>query len=306
MRGPAADAESSLMTTHAHLPSRCERITLRGLVCNVRHWGAEGAPRLFMLHGRQDASPTFQFVVDALRQGWHVIAPDWRGHGASGWQHAPYAIAELCADLDAFLRRYSPDAPASIVGHSMGARVAALVAGLRPERIGRLVMIDHLGLLHDKPEDAPRRMRAWLEAFEAAPPQMRGYPERAGLAARLMQANPRLTAERAAFLAAEIGHRRDDGLFAMACDPWLKVMPPTPYIPDDEMALWRLIAAPVLHVIADEGFVQQRFGRDPAELARRIGCFAHHERVDIADSGHNTQHDQPERLAAAIEVFCGA
>lgn len=96
-----------------------------------------------------------------------------------------------------------------------------------------------------------------------------------------------------------------DGLFAMAFDPWLKVMPPTPYIPDDEMALWRLIAAPVLHVIADAGFVQQRFGRDPAELARRIGCFAHHARVDIADSGHNTQHDQPERLAAAIEAFCG-
>ena len=293
------------MTTTAHLPSRCERIALRGLTCNVRHWGAEGAPRLFMLHGRQDASPTFQFVVDALKRGWHVIALDWRGHGASGWQHAPYAIADLCADLEAFLLHYSPDVPACIVGHSLGARVAALVAGVRPERVGRLVMIDHLGLLHDTPDSAPRRMQAWLDAFGAAPPQMRGYPERAALAARLMQANPRLTAERAAFLAAEIGHRRDDGLFAMAFDPWLKVMPPTPYIPDDEMALWRLIAAPVLHAIADGGFVQQRFGRDPAELARRIGCFAHHARVDIADSGHNTQHDQPERLAAAIEAFCG-
>ena len=258
-----------------------------------------------MLHGRQDASPTFQFVVDALKRGWHVIAPDWRGHGASGWQHAPYAIADLCADLEAFLLHYSPDVPACIVGHSLGARVAALVAGVRPERVGRLVMIDHLGLLHDTPDGAPRRMQAWLDAFGAAPPQMRGYPERAALAARLLQANPRLTAERAAFLAAEIGHRRDDGLFAMAFDPWLKVMPPTPYIPDDEMALWRLIAAPVLHVIADGGFVQQRFGRDPAELARRIGCFARHERVDIEDSGHNTQHDQPERLAAAIEAFCG-
>lgn len=292
------------MTTDAHISSRCERITLRGLACEVRHWGPEGAPRLFMLHGRQDASPSFQFVVEALRRGWHVIAPDWRGHGGSGWQHAPYTIAELCADLDAFLQRYAPDAPATIVGHSMGARVAALVAGVRPERVGRLVMIDHLGLLPDRPEDAPRRMQAWLDAFDAAPPQMRGYPARAALAARLLQANPRLTAARADFLAAEIGHQRDDGLFAMAFDPWLKVMPPTPYIPDDEMALWRRITAPVLHVIAADGFVQQRFGRDPAELARRIGCFADHRRVDLADCGHNVQHDQPELLAAAIEDFC--
>ena len=66
--------------------SRCERIDVRGLQYNIRHWGPDGAPLLFMLHGWMDSSASFQFVVDALESEWHVVAPDWRGFGrpASG------------------------------------------------------------------------------------------------------------------------------------------------------------------------------------------------------------------------------
>ena len=56
--------------------SRTEKIDLRGLRYNVRHWGPQEAPAVFFLHGRMDCSPTFQFVVDALQQQWHVIAPN--------------------------------------------------------------------------------------------------------------------------------------------------------------------------------------------------------------------------------------
>lgn len=290
------------MTTSANPSSRCERIEVNGLGCAVRHWGPPDAPILFMLHGRQDASPTFQFVVEALRKEWHVIAPDWRGHGQSEWQGRPYWIPDFCPDLLSLLDRYSPGQPARILGHSMGARIAALLGGARPERVAQLLMIDHLGLLPDYPLDAPTRMRAWIDAFAGAP-QMRGYPDRQSLAARLVKANPRLTPVGAEFLAAEIGFQRSDGLFAMAFDPWLKVRPPVPYLPDEEMSLWRSIRAPVLHAISDEGFVQKRFGDDPAEFERRIACFATHTRVDIRQSGHNVQHDQPELLAEVIEDF---
>eukprot|EP01036_Dinobryon_divergens_P059800 gene59800-79760_t len=62
-------------------PSRSEFITIRGLRTHVRHWGREGAPKLFMVHGWMDVGASFQFVVDCLQGDWHVIAPDWRGFG---------------------------------------------------------------------------------------------------------------------------------------------------------------------------------------------------------------------------------
>ena len=78
-----------------------------------------------------DSSPTFQFVVEALGGEWHVIAPDWRGYGASTWLGRPYWFADYYADLDALLHHYSSVAPARLVGHSMGAGWPARPAGLR-------------------------------------------------------------------------------------------------------------------------------------------------------------------------------
>jgi pimeloyl-ACP methyl ester carboxylesterase len=56
-------------------------------------------------------------------------------------------------------------------------------------------------------------------------------------------------------------------------------------------------------VIAQHGYVDQRFGHDAPELARRLACFAELQTVRIDGAGHNLQHDQPVALAAAIEGF---
>ncbi len=71
------------------------------------------------------------------------------------------------------------------------------------------------------------------------------------------------------------------------------------------MGCWRAMTAPVLLVTADEGYVLQRFGRQPAELRRRMDCFVNGEQAHIDDCGHNVQHDRPERLAELVESFFG-
>lgn len=285
-----------------HVPSRTEIIELRGLQCCVRHWGPPDAPSLLFLHGRMDASATFQFVVDALQQPWHVIAPDWRGYGASAWLSRPYWFHEYYADLDALLAHFSPDEPASIVGHSMGANVAAMYAGARPERVARLAMLDFLGLKSDKEDAAPTALGNWLDAILEAP-KLRAYPDRESLARRLLATNPRLDARKAGFLSRALSHLRPDGQVAMACDPWHKIASPLPYRVADAKAAWRKIEASVLMLIADQGYVHQRFGDDPAEYRSRIESFRHVRVVKVADSGHNIQHDQPEQVAAALEEF---
>jgi pimeloyl-ACP methyl ester carboxylesterase len=290
----------ALMTRH--LESRCEQLDVRGLRYNVRHWGSPEAPAVFFLHGWMDASATFQFVVDALAREWHVIAPDWRGYGASEWLNRPYWFPDYYADLDALLAHYSPERPVRLVGHSMGANIAATYAGVRPQRVTQVAMLDFLGLLATKAEDAPASLAKWLDGV-AGDPRLRIYPDYATLARRLVFANPRLSPARADFLARHVSLLRPDGQVAMACDPWHKTPSPNRYRADETMACWRAITAPVLMLIADQGYVRERFGQDSEEYHRRLSCFARVEVQTISDAGHNLQHDQPEQVAAALEGF---
>jgi pimeloyl-ACP methyl ester carboxylesterase len=282
-------------------PSTTEAFDIRGLRHHVRHWGDVAAPMVFMLHGRMDSSPTFQFVVDALRQSWHVIAPDWRGYGDSERLSRPYWYYDYYADLDALLARCSPDRPVRLVGHSMGANIASIYAAARPGRVSQVVMLDFLGL--PAPEaDAPTELRKWLDAI-ADEPRLSRFADAATLSQRLLKVNPRLTPARAEFLARTTSRPLADGGIEMACDPWHKTPSPTLYRVDEVLATWRSIVAPVLLLIAEQGYVQQRFGNDRNELDRRLACFADRTVITIPDCGHNMQHDQPEAVAAALEDF---
>jgi pimeloyl-ACP methyl ester carboxylesterase len=90
--------------------SRSEFLTLRGLRMHIRHWGADAAPKLFLLHGWMDVSASFQFMVDAFANDWHVIALDWRGFGLSERVAADcYWFPDYLADLDAMLDVLAPE-----------------------------------------------------------------------------------------------------------------------------------------------------------------------------------------------------
>ena len=285
-----------------HLESRCEQIDVRGLRYNIRHWGAPAAPTVFFLHGWMDSSATFQFVVDALAQDWHVIAPDWRGYGASDWLGRPYWFPDYYADLEAILAHYSPDGPARLVGHSMGGNIAGIYASVRPARVSQVAILDFLGLKSASAGEAPQRLAAWLDGARTEP-SVRRYAHHDALAARLRQANPRLSEEHAAFLARNVSRVTADGQVEMAGDPWHRIPSAQAYRPDEAMACWRAIVAPVLLLIADRGFVLDRFAEGSDEYQQRIACFRDARVVIVADSGHNLQHDQPEKVAATLESF---
>ncbi len=121
-----------------------------------------------------------------------MIAPDWRGFGLSDYtQSDTYWFPDYLADLDAMLLHYSPDAPVNLLGHSMGANVAGLYAGVRPERISRFINLEGFGMMATKPEQAPGRYAKWLDELRE-PPAMRSYPCSSAVAERLQKTNPRL------------------------------------------------------------------------------------------------------------------
>ena len=122
---------------------------------------------MFLLHGWQDTGDTFQFMVDAFEQDWPLAALDWRGFGRSEWPQDGYWFPDYLADLDALLDQLSPAAPACLVGHSMGGNIAALYAGMRPERVRCVVNLEGFGLPRTSPEQAPARLRKWLDQVKA-------------------------------------------------------------------------------------------------------------------------------------------
>ncbi len=219
-------------------PSVSEFVPIRGLRYHVRRWGAEGAPRLFLLHGWMDVGASFQFVVDALEGEWQVIAPDWRGFGQSEWTGRPYWFPDYVADLDALLTHYSPDEPARLVGASMGGNVACLYAGIRPQRVAKAVTLEGFGLAPTDPAEAPQRLRSWLEQL-AEGAGFRHYPDFDALAARLRRDNPRLDAARAGFLARHLGRGRDGGGVELGADPCHKLVNPILYRIEEVKSCWR-------------------------------------------------------------------
>ncbi len=104
---------------------------------NVYEWGDPGSPPLVCLHGVTAYGGRFAELAEASTGRFHVLAPDLRGHGHSGWE-PPWDVETHLADLADSV----PGGPAVWVGHSFGGRLAAELAAREPERIERLVLLD--------------------------------------------------------------------------------------------------------------------------------------------------------------------
>jgi pimeloyl-ACP methyl ester carboxylesterase len=290
--------------------AQSEFVTVRGVKLHVRRWGNPDAPTLFMLHGWMDVCASFQFVVDALRGNWQVIAPDARGFGLSDWPVAErggghYWFHEYLSDLEALLDHYAPGQQVNLVGHSMGANVVCLYAGARPERVRRVVDLEGFGLAPAHARHAPGRIAAWLDDLRA-PATLRPYANLTDVAARLIKTNPRLAPERAKFLAEHWAKRMDDGGYVLLADPAHKHHGPMLYRLDEVMAVWANVRAKVLHVeaVASPTLAYIAGAIPLDEFKARFRAFPDWREEFIEDAGHMVHHDQPERVAELIEAFC--
>jgi pimeloyl-ACP methyl ester carboxylesterase len=285
--------------------SRSETLPIRQLAYHVRHWGREGAPKLFMLHGWMDVGASFQFVVDALQGDWHVIAPDWRGYGLTDWPTRypgtdQYWFPDYLADLDFLLRHYSPDHPVNLVGHSLGGNVASLYCGVRPSRIARFVNLEGFGMRPYEASKAPERYADWMDEL-AKPPTLKPYASFDELAARMRKNNPRLSEEKAAFLARHWGGERNSQVEILG-DPAHKIVNAQLYRIEEAFACWQRITAPVLFVGANQSEMIPRFvSRD--EIDKRLAHVPTLRQAWVEGAGHMLHHDQPDEVARLIEAF---
>ncbi|MHB1114842.1 MAG: alpha/beta fold hydrolase, partial [Acidovorax defluvii] len=214
--------------------SRSEFVAIRQLSYHVRLWGPETStlPPLVLVHGWMDVAASYQFVVEAFGEdflrGRRIIAPDWRGFGLT----APpvptdhYFFPDYLADLDQLLDHYAPGTPVDLVGHSMGGNVVMFYAGARPERIRRLVNLEGFGMPATQPSQAPARYAQWMDEMkqlQQGAMALKSYDSAAGVAQRLMKTNPRLSQDKADWLAQHWAAPNASGQWNILGDPAHKI-----------------------------------------------------------------------------------
>ena len=299
----------------ARRPARSEFAPVRNLKYHVLRWGeAESTlPPLVLMHGWMDVAASYQFVVDAFSpaffQGRTIIAADWRGFGLSDCPgHDNYWFPDYLADLDFLLDHYVGDRQIDLVGHSMGGNVVMLYAGVRPQRIRRLVNLEGFGMPATRPDKAPKRYAQWMDELKSlhrGEQALKDYAEADGVARRLMKTNPRLPEDKAQWLARQWARPNAQGHWEILGDAAHKIVNAQLYRVDEVLAAFAAITAPVLSVEASDNQMEQWWqGKYTlAEFHERLKSVPQLQQAHIADAGHMLHHDQPEKLAALIESF---
>ncbi|MBS1178666.1 MAG: Hydrolase [Proteobacteria bacterium] len=294
-------------------PGRSQFVSLRGLKHHLNVWGdaamatPERAP-LLLMHGWMDVGASFQFTVDAMAPQRYIVAADWRGFGLSDPTPSDcYWFADYLGDLDALIDFLSPDAPIDLVGHSMGGNIVMSYAGVRPQRVRRLVNMEGYGVPNAEPHQAPQRLEQWLDELKK-PQRLRSFDSIDGVAKQLMKTNPRLPEDKAAWLATHWSRRGEDGRWTILGDAAHKIVNPVLTRADDVIATWGRISAPLLWVEGDgkdfEGWYHGRYTR--VQFEQRLAEVPRVERLKLTPAGHMLHHDQPEALARALEAFLDA
>jgi pimeloyl-ACP methyl ester carboxylesterase len=282
-------------TSHSFISQR-----LRLHYCD---WGNAAAPPLLLLHGGRDHARSWDWVARELQGNWHVIAPDWRGHGDSAWSpDGDYNAHAYVYDLAQLIHQLKL-APVTIIAHSMGGNIALRYAGLYPDHVARLIAIEGLGpspamLAQRAKTDFATRERQWIDAKRAAAArQPRRYPTLDDALARMAAENSFLSHEQARHLTIHGTHRNEDGSWSWKFDNYLH-LPWTHDTPPEQVAeLWRRITCPTLLMYGEKSWAS-----NPAADGR-IAHFTNARVVTFPDAGHWLHHDQFAAFMAEVRGF---
>jgi pimeloyl-ACP methyl ester carboxylesterase len=292
-------------------PSRSEFVPIRHLSYHVLQWGTPSPDKtpLVMVHGWMDVAASFQFVIDALKDDYWVIAPDWRGYGLTETPNTDnFFFPDYLADLDQLLDHYVGERQVNLLGHSMGGHIASMYAGIRPERIMKLINLEGFGMPATRPAQAPSRLAKWmdeLKALQRGEMDLRPYPSLEAVAQRLIKTNPRLGTDKAHWLAQHWARANEQGEWRILGHAAHKVVNAQLFKTDETQAIYERITAPTLCVVASSDSMNQwwndRYTLD--EFKQRIAVVPNLTHAVIEDAGHMLHHDQPDVLAKLIEEF---
>lgn len=262
----------------------------------AQSWGEPDAPAVLALHGWLDNSASFQPLSEQLT-GLQLIALDLAGHGHSAWRpagsfyHFIDYVNDVIAVADALgLQQFQ------LLGHSLGAGIAGLVAAAIPERVEKLILIDGIGPLSGAVADTAARLRKAIQAQSLLATKKMTVYASIEQAAQVRQQVTGLSLASAELIVQRNLKQHANG-FIWRSDPRL-TLPSPYYFSEPQIQVWlRAIRSPSLLIRALDGLLIKR-----PEIAARCACINPLQQVELAGN-HHLHMEQPAHVAQAVQEF---
>ena len=279
-----------------HMQAEEVVIDARGLAIAALRWNAGAPCRVLCVHGWLDNAASFTEIAPQL-PGCDVVAIDLPGHGRSAhrgggtMQHFIEYVADVVAVLDALGWDH-----AVLLGHSLGAGVMACVAGIAPERVRAVLLLEGIAPQPAVPEKILESLRAAIEAGQRGAGDSAGYVDfDAAIVARRKGYWPLSDEVSRRILERALTPARDSVLH-WHTDSRLRQASAMRLVEGQVAALLGAIRAPVLLVGADRGL----FATQEAHAAR-LANIAGLEYVCLPGSHH--LHLEPETAPAVADLL---
>ena len=271
------------------IPPQDHFVKVRGITLRYVDWGDNG-PLLLLLHGAMRTSRSWDAVARNLRPHHHVISLDARGHGDSDWTARGYKFSNRLEDVSAFCDKLGLE-NVTVVGHSNGAVVFAMLAKKRPELFSRLVLLEPMLFVEAPGEVPPRRSnrprRTWSSREE-----LHAYLKQHRAAGRW----------REDVVLDVVNHETmelPDGRIDMKWSADTVNLEERQGEYFDLRPFFQNAGLPIQFIVSGER--TQRF-RDVQDLPARVPSF-HFTKVQ--NTGHNMYMERPDAVASLIRAFVG-
>jgi pimeloyl-ACP methyl ester carboxylesterase len=275
-------------------------VEVHGLPLCLCSWGEPEDPLILCLHGFLDQGAAWAGVGEAVAaEGFHFVAPDARGHGRSGHvgPGGAYHFTDYLLDIDGILADLG-QRPRVLVGHSMGGTAASLYAGVRPDRMDALVVVEGLGPVGDPLSDDIKRLRLHLDQVGTRPthPVFATVEE---AVTRMNRFNPGVDPAVALFLAGRTLEEVEGG-WRWTWDPLHRARFATAFLQDRYLQVLTEVTVPTTLVLGDSSW----YNSD--ELPAREAALPQLvERITLS-GGHALHHDDPLSLARVLTEAAAA
>jgi len=255
-------------------------------------WGNEGAPPMLLVHGGRDHCRNWDWVAEAFRDEYHIIAPDLRGHGDSQWSMGgSYTMPEYVYDI-AHLVDQKNMAPVTILSHSLGGMISLQYAGLYPDKVKSIIAIEGLGasplmLAKSAGKSINEKLIGWADELRKVSGRTpRRYASLEDAFKRMQDENPHLSEDQARHLTVHGANQNEDGTYSWKFDNYVRIFRPYGLSPEEIRHLWSRITCPTLLIRGTESWAS-----DPIEDGR-FNSFQNANVASIDGAGHWAHHDR--------------